>query len=395
MTRQTFYLKLARMQGLEVLKLGSLSGGWKTLDMEQTVLDGIGSLKNLQELSLNYDCTDKILKLLVENCPKLVSLDISNSKFVNNQSVEILVDLKYLKVVHLYRTAVSMEGYINMLLHLPDLLDVGRYDELGRVLEYIDDYHPTWSHFQLAQFISLQATTKQIHVLAQKCPNVQSISLFHNVLLLDLMALIGLNQLKRLKLLSCDFFADQIRDVLEVKGCNITYLNLEHVDELDMNALIYISQFCPDLKTLILCNCNLIESTSLYYRKHQIPPYMNLENLTLVGHCRFQHIEFILCNAFKIKFVHFGTQIETNDALFEKIFLRNQLCCLEDMRILHSDYLSIKTVYSFINNCENLIRLNEIECWQMVLPYEFEELKNYIRDRNLDLDITSYRKFMN
>lgn len=382
------------MRGLQVLKLGSLSGGWKTFDMEKTVLDGLGSLKNLQDLSLNYDCTDKILQLLVESCPKLVCLDISNSKYVNNASVEIMVDLKSLRVVQLYRTSVTMEGYINMLLHLPCLLDVGRYDELGRVLEYIDDYHPTWCNFQLSQFVSLQATSKQIQILSEKCPNVTSISLFHNILLLDLMTLIGVNQLSKLKLLSCDFFADQIRDVLQVKGCNITHLNLEHVDEIDMNALIYISQFCPDLKTLILCNCNLIESTSLYYRKHEIPPYMNLENLTMVGFCKFQHIEFILCNAHKIKFVHFGTQIETNDELFDKIFLRNNLSCLEEMRILHSEYLTAKIAYNFINNCENLKILNEIECWNSVMPYEYDELKDYIKERNFDLDISAKRKFM-
>jgi hypothetical protein len=33
--------------------------------------------------------------------------------------------------------------------------------------------------------------------------------------------------------------ADQIRSVLKVEGCNLTTLNLVHVDEIDMNTLIY------------------------------------------------------------------------------------------------------------------------------------------------------------
>lgn len=349
MLRSAFYTQLSEMRGLHWLSLGSVSGGWKTMDMEQLLVNGLRNMKSLRHLCLNYDCTDNVLRTLVKNCPELISLDITNSKNINNSSIDILVDLKKLRCIQLYRTSVGMEGFINILLHLPELRDIGRYEELGRCLEYIDNYHPTYGSFKLENFVSIQATTKQIQILCDKCPFVESISLFHNVLLLDLMSVIGLNQLSNLKLLSCDFFADQIRDVLQIKGCNLTTLNLEHVDEIDMNALIYISQFCPDLKTLILCNCNLIQSTSI--RQHKLPPFMNLENLTLIGECSFPHLEFILSNAYRLKFIHLGTQIVTNDAFFEKIFLRNELSYLEEIRILHSDDLTVATAYAFINNC--------------------------------------------
>lgn len=393
MIRSAFYCQLSRMSRLEWLTLGSVSGGWKTFDMEQMLIDGISDMKNLRYLSLTYDCTNNVLKTLVKNCPKLRSLDISNSKNIDNSSVNILVDLKELRSVQLYKTNVGMEGFINILLHLPELRDYGRYDELGRCLEYIDDYYPTYGNFALESFVSLQATTKQVQILCQKCPNISSLSLFHNVLFLDLMAVIGLNKLTQLKFLSCDFFADQIRDVLEVKGCNITSLNLEHVDEVDMNALIYISQFCPDLKTLVLCNCNLIQSTSI--RRYKVPPFMSLENLTLIGESSACHVELLLCNAHRLKFVHFGTQIITNDELFEKVFLRNELSRLEEIRILHSDYLTIKTAYSLVNNCANLSKLYEIESWLNVLPCEFDGLKAYVKHKNFDVDLTSYRKFVN
>lgn len=206
------------------------------------------------------------------------------------------------------------------------------------------------------------------------------------------MTVIGLNQLTKLKLLSCDFFADQIRDVLQVKGCNLTSLNLEHVDEIDMNALIYISQFCPDLKKLVLCNCNLMQSTSI--RRYKLPPFMNLESLTLIGECSIQHLEYLLCNAHRLKFIHFGTQIITNDELFEKVFLRNELSQLEEIRILYSDYLTKKTAYALVNNCTSLQKLFEIESWLNVMPWEFDELKRYIKEKNFDVDLTSYRKFV-
>lgn len=392
MLRSAFYCQLTRMSGLEWLSLGSVSGGWKTFDMEQLLVDGLQNMSHLLHLCLNYDCTDSVLRTLVKKCPRLLSLDITNSKNINNASVDILVDLKNLRAVQLYRTSVTMEGYINILLHLPELRDIGRYDELGRCLEYIDDYYPTYGNFRLENFVSIQATTKQIQILCDKCPNLRSISLFHNVLLLDLMTVIGLNQLTKLKLLSCDFFADQIRDVLEVKGCNLTSLNLEHVDEIDMNALIYISQFCADLKTLVLCNCNLMQSTSV--RRFKLPPFMALESLTVIGECTIKHLEFLLCNAHRLKFIHFGTQIITTDELFEKVFLRNELSQLEEIRILHSDYLTVKTAYALVNNCVNLLKLFEIESWLNVMPWEFDELKRYIKEKNFDVDLTSYRKFV-
>lgn len=392
MVRSSFYCQLTKMSGLEWLSLGSVSGGWKTMDMEQVLVDGLTNMSNLMHLSLNYDCTDNVLKTLVKNCPRLTSLDVTNSKNINNASVDILVDLKQLRVLQLYRTSVSMEGFINILLHLPELREIGRFDELGRCFEYIDDYYPTYGNFKLDSFVSVQATTKQIQIVCEKCPKLSSISLFYNIFLLDLMALIGINQLAKLKLLSCDFFADRIRDLIEVKGCNLTYLSLEHVDEIDMNALVYISQNCPDLKTLVLCNCNLILSTSI--RRGKLPPFMNLENLTLIGEATSQHLEYILYNAHKIRFIHFGTQIITNDELFEKLFLRNEMSQLEEIRILHSDFLTIKTAYALVNNCVKLQKLFEIESWLNVTPWEFEELKSYVKAKNFDVDLTSYRKFV-
>lgn len=362
--------------------------------MEDRLSQSLKCMKNLTFLCLNYDCTDKILLALLRHCPHLISLDITNSKYVNNSSVEIIEQMKKLKVIQLYRTSVSMEGYINLLLHLPMLLDIGRYDELGKCLEFIDEYHPTYGNFMLEHFSSNHATTRQIQILCEKFPNLKSISLFHNILFLDLMAVVGINMLSKLKLRSCDFFSDRVRDLLQVKGCNITTLVLEHVEQIDMNALIYISQFCPELDTLVICNCNLIESTSLSFRYLQLPPFMSLKFLTLIGTCNIKHVEHILSNAHKLEFVHLGTQIPTNDELFERIFLKNELSFLKEMRILHSDDLTIKGAFAIVNNCGNLKRLNELESWTQINPLQLEELRRHVKENNIDVDLTSFRKFI-
>lgn len=394
MIRSAYYGQLTRMGGVEHLRLGSVTGGWKTFEMEKRLSSSLICMKNLTNLCLNYDCTDKILLALLVHCPNLVALDITNSKYVTNESIEIIEQMKGLKVIQLYRTGVSMEGYINLLLHLPELLDVGRYDELGKCLEFIDEYHPTYGNFKLEHFSSNHATTRQIQILCEKFPNLKSISLFHNVLFLDLMAVVGINMLTKLKLRSCDFFSDRVRDLLQVKGCNITTLVLEHVDQIDQNALIYISEFCPELETLVICNCNLIQSTSISFRYFQLPPFMSLKYLTLIGTCNVKHVEHILSNAHKLVFIHLGSQIPTNDELFEKIFLKNEMYFLEELRILHSDDLTIKSAYTIVDNCANLQKMNELESWTRINPMQLEELKLYVKERNIDVNLNSFRKFV-
>lgn len=389
--RHLYYNKLHLMTGLRALNLGSLSGGWKSTDMEPIILNGILKMKYLQHLCLNYDCTDNILLGLIESCPKIVTLDLSSSKSITNDSCNILVHLKSLKNLQLYRTAVSMDGFIKLLLNLPNLEDIGRYDEIGRCLEYIVDNYPDNQIFKLKKFTSRFVTTKFLQILCVNCPQIYYVSIFHNVLLCDLMALVGINKLCELRLLSCDFFADQIRNLLSVKGCNLTHLHLEHVDEIDMNALMYISQFCPDLKILAIYNCDLIESTSLSIRKLNIPPFMNLERLTLIAQCTLKHLAFLLSTCYKIQYIHLGTAVPTNDNLFNNILSSNSMLHLKELSILCSDGLTIATAYKLAEICDNLTELNELEGWTQIRDYELDLFKIFIKTNNIDLNIKSKR----
>ncbi|XP_055615467.1 uncharacterized protein LOC129761744 isoform X1 [Toxorhynchites rutilus septentrionalis] len=393
MMRHVFYARMNELKGLRSLNLGSMSGGWKTHNMEDTVLQGIGTMRNLTALTLNYDCTDTILRALVKSCPNLEYVDFSNSKYVTNDSIDILTKLKKLQVVLLLRTQVTISGIINLLVKAKNLVDIGRYDDLGRCLEFIEQNYPQISALKLRKFESRFATTHHIQLLAELCPDMQHVSIFHNMLLMDLMTLIGLNSLSELYLLSCDFFADQVRDVLQVKGCNLTHLHLEHVEQIDMNALIYISQYCPDLKTLALYNCVMIPSTSLYTRRYAIPPFMNLERLSFVAESPSNHLEFILATALKIKFIQLGTLTYTSDEVFDRIFLRNPLQYLEDIRIINSEELTIETAYRLVESCPNLMILNEIECWKKVKEYEIVQLRQMIKERNLAVRTTPLRKY--
>lgn len=391
MLQQIFYNKLNLLTGLKNLNLGSLSGGWKTADMEGTILNGLLNMRNLRQLSLNYDCTNNILLALIDTCPQLQLIDLSSSKSISNDSINLLLRMKTLRSVQLHRTCVTIEGYVKLLLGLPNLEDVGRYDEIGRCLEYIVDMYPDKKEFALRKFSSRYVTTRFLQILASHCPKMQHVSIFYNVLICELMSLIGINELSNLHLLACDFFSDQIRDVLAVKGCNITHLHLEHVDQIDSNALMYISQFCPDLKVLIIYNCELLESTSLYMKQPIIPPFMNLEYLTLVAECQLYHLEFLLSTCLQIKSIKLGTLVPTTDYLFDRVLCHNPMEHLEELSIVCSEGLTIAMAYKLVEVCPKLTVLNELEGWVRIQDFELEKFLQFIKINNFDLHIESRR----
>lgn len=389
--RVIFYRNLKLMTGMRRLNMGSMSGGWKTFEMEASVLSAVGRMSNLQHLVLMYDATDNLIKLLTEVCPKIELLDFSCSKYITNESIDTLVKLKCLKTVLLQRTGVSMEGHIKMLLNLRQLEDVGHYDEIGRCLEYVDNYHEDKRDLQLKSFVTNYVTTEHVEAMAKNCPHISKVHIFCNATLLDLITLVAVNQLHDLKLRACDFYSDQVHQLIKVKGCNITHLHFEHVDEVDMNALVNISQYCPDLRELVLYNCDLTDNRSLLQKTCVEPPFASLERLTLAIQCDNWHLEFLLSSAVNIQYMHLGTKVPVTDDFIARLLKKNPLKHLEQLRVMHSDQLTIATAYNLVENCDELTRLNELECWKRVTALDLQEFSQYIDAHNFELDFQSQK----
>ncbi|XP_041978917.1 uncharacterized protein LOC121732944 [Aricia agestis] len=393
MMRSVFYTKLHMLTGLVYLNLGSLSGGWKTADMEESIVKALKCLHNLQYLFINYDCTDKILTCIVKHCPKIRKLDLSCSKCITNESINFICQLKNLKSVQLYHTFVTWEGYVNLLINSHGLEDIGRCDEIGKILEFIHTNCPEAAPLDLKIFVSRYATSTHLQLAVEMCPFIRHMTVFHNTLQSDLMALIGLRDLCELKLLSCDFYADNVKQVLQVKGCNIVKLHLEHVDQIDLNALMYISQMCPLLKSLTFYNCTLIQHTSLYTKKLEILPFRNLKNLTIVSAFTDEHLYFILSNCLNVKFIQIGTAIQFTDDFLHKVLDTNPLIYLKELRIMQSDFLTMASVERIIHTCMNLELLVEIESWTLLTESDRDYIRNYIKINNYNIDTTPIRRY--
>lgn len=391
--RAVFYSKLSLLTGLVYLNLGSLSGGWKTVDLEGSIIESLKELRHLKYLIINYDCTDNILKCIVENCKLIEKLDLSSSASITNSSIDIINKMSQLRSIQLYRTLVTLDGFTSLLLNCENLEDLGRCDNIGKVLEHIAINFSKTKRFNIKIYVSRYATLCHLKLAVEMCPNIRSMTVFHNTLQSDLMVLIGLKDLRELKLLSCDFYADQVKQLLQVKGCNISHLHLEHVDQIDLNALMYISQMCPLLENLTLYNCTLIQHTSLYTKKLDILPLRNLKKITFVATCTDEHLLFIFTNCLNIEFIHIGTAVQFTDDFVLQILNKNPLIYLKELRIMQSDYLTMATVERIIQSCINLKILVELESWTLLTENDREYIRNYIKINNLNIDTAPIRRY--
>ena len=385
--RYVLYKNLRCLSGLEVLNLGSCTGGWKTKEYDKYILDGITQMKNLRSLCLCFDCTDYIMQIISENCPNLQILDVTSSRSVTDRSIDHILKLKQLHELQLHRTSVSMVGFAELIVGLEKLQDLGRCDDFGKVVKYIYENYYKIGPFNLKKFQIRDLTTDHLKLMVDMFPNIECLSLFHDEQNSDLTLLTTLCNLKDLKLLSCNFYTDYLKHVLEIRGCNLTSLHFEHVEEINLNALVYISQFCPHLKSLVLYNCDFVDQPESYSGWLKIKPFENLERVFWVVDCAINHLEFLLSHSINIRYIHLGSSTGITHSSVERILAVNPMKKLEELRVLYSIDMCIKTVEMILESCPNLRVLSELESWQEVSHEELLDFKCYISSHNFDLDI--------
>lgn len=385
--RYVLYKKLHNMTGLENLNLGSCSGGWRTTEYDKSLLEGISTMKYLKSLCLCFDSTDIIVQSVGENCPNIQCLDLTSSRSVTDRSIPFLLRCKNLRELQLHRTSVSVEGLAQLIVGLPKLQDTGRCDEFGDVIKYLYQHHQNRGPFGLRKVLTRDLSTENLRLFVDMFPKVEYISLFHEEQISDLTVLISLDNLRELKLLSCAFYGDYLKQLLEVRGYNITSLHLEHVEEMDFKVLVDISQFCPKLKSLVFYNCDFMNSSSYPPQRYKLQPFLNLERIFWVVDSAVSHLEFILMHALNIRYIHLGSSTGITHSTMVNALNVNPMKQLEELRVLYSSDMNMRTVELLLASCTNLKVLSELESWQGITMEELKSFKEYIYSNNFDLDI--------
>lgn len=386
--RYVLYKNLYKLTGLEVLNLGSCTVGWRSSEYDRCISEGIAGMRNLRSLCLCFDCTDSVVQIISDTCAQLRSLDITSSRSVTDRSVPALLGCGKLRDLHLHRTSVSVVGHAQLLLGLARLEDVGRCDEFGSIVGYLASVSPRAGPFGLRRVQTRDLSTDNLRLLVEMFPRIEYISLFHDEQISDLTVLASLEELKHLKLLSCAFYADRLGNLLEVRGGNVQSLHLEHVEEIDLNALTCISRCCPDLKSLVLYNCNFMDQrVGGASFAGGSKPFQRLERLFWVVDCAMTHLEYILVHALNIRYVHLGSSSGITHGAFAEILGRNGMRELEELRVLFSSDMGVHTARMVLGSCPKLRLMSELESWQGISVEGLKAFRQYIRSNNFDLDV--------
>jgi len=393
--RDGIYRGLDQLTGLETLNLGSGSGPGSTSGTSGTeiirkrVFMSFKFLQNLTSLSFTNECQNETLAVVGQNCRLLSHLDIAGSQSVTDQGASWLLGCKELTILDLYQTAISIEGYAQLLLALPRLNSVGRCGAFGQILEYLATYNRDQIQLSIKYFHSGDVSYEQLRLLTIMCPKLTHVSLYVDEDAGNLLEpLTSLKELSEVKLLACNFYTDKVDELLKGKGNQLTLLHLEHIDELDMNALCCIAENCPNLIRLVFFSCDFVENFghSLTDKKFSYPPFQQLQSLVCVSESAPNIIEFLLVHAKRLKSVQFGSTAWFNDDTVAKVLAKGALRQVEEIRILRSYELTMRAVSVLLEQCPNLHILAEMDGWEGISQIELLQLRKKIREENLDLD---------
>lgn len=384
--RYVMYKNLDKLVGLEVLNLGACAGGWRTDNFDKYLIEGISRMKYLRSLCLCFDCADCIVAV-IGDCRDLQILDVTSSRSVTDRSIPSLLKCRKLCHLQLHRTSISVLGYAQLMIGLPNLQDLGRCDEFGEVVMYLAEKHPEVGPFPLMKLQARDLNSGKLRAMVQMFPKLSQLSFLNNESVTDMRLLCHLDHLKDLKLLSCDFYTDFLNQIIEVRGFNLVSLHLEHVEKINMDALVHISQHCPLLKNLVLYNCDFIDQTLSLNKRLKVPPFQCLERVFWVVDCAIAHLEFVLSHATNIKYIHLGSSTGITHGSIVRILAVNPMKNLEEMRILYSSDMNMETVELLLASCAKLRILSELESWQGISLEELMDFKKCIYANNFDLDI--------
>jgi len=384
MLRDALYKKLDKFSGLQVLCMGSGNGE----SARKRSFHSIKYLCNLTSLSLTNDCQNDSLAVIGQNCNKLKYLDISSSGTVTDQGTAWLLLCKDIEILNLFQTSTSIQGYAQLLLGLSKLHSIGRCDNFGQILDYLNRFKTSELQLPLRSLHSRDMNLENLELYVKTCPDTKHVNLYVDEDGHLLTPLARLTKLEELKLLACNFYSDRVDRLLRERGCGLTLLHLEHVDQLDMPSLCSIAETCPSLRKLVFFSCDFVENfgstqSSYHFRE---PPFQYLETLVCVSESAPNVIEFLLINAPNLKMVQFGSSAWFNDAIVANVLARNALKKVEEIRILRSYELSMTAVRSMITCCPNLRVLGEMDGWEGIQERELAQLREEIKVNNWDLD---------
>ena len=424
LVRSSLMRNLKMFEGLKSLEFGSSTGDMtihiqKGASMYQTICEGIGNMNHLVKFSLKYNCTDEFLVALLNAKNTLKHLDVEHSVLIKDVCIPNMSKFQNLEELGIAKTRLTAEGQATLIMTLKNLTNLPRGDFLCEALDWVaweEMYeHKPYPILKLQNFWASEVyffhTTDQMKLVSEMCPDIEEmLFMYQDSYTCKLDVLSEFKKLQKIELWGGDFYIDHFISMLESIGPGLTMLDLHHVDNIDFRAISLVSFNCQNLKYLRFGGCGLVENTNnnvddleeeLFVqqqrrKEHEIKtylvPFYNLEEISISNHCPETLVVKILSLCLNVKKIILGMHCQATDQCFDQVLMENKFQYLEQLEIRKTDLLTLKTVSNLLLYCDNITSILDIEGWSRVNRGDLEELKDHMRDTNIDIMMDERRE---
>jgi hypothetical protein len=279
--------------------------------------------------------------------------------------------MKNLKVINVWSTSLTADGYTKLLIGLPHLSKLAWFDLNSQVLARMKT-----SPLSLQNYEASRVSADQLIIMVQMCPHLTQVS-FHKVEA-DLSVLGTLKHLREIKITQCNAVNSNLKGLLAIVGYNITSLELHEMGDVD---LLMIGVLCINLKRMGLI-CEFQSSDSSFFGI-KAPLFKELEDLRFGS----KYSECLFFNCTNIRKLEISRCDNLNDDVFAELLRRNPLKQLQLLSICHSGRLSMNTVYLLLNSCDKLRMLEGLDSWGDITKSQVMELCTEMKRQNMDIEI--------
>ncbi|XP_067002751.2 uncharacterized protein [Anabrus simplex] len=428
-------LQVVIIPGLKSLNLGTIVYVDEVDDndfdeFEVTFKSLLPVLSNIVEISLTTHglnvtlpiCSDSILKQMSENCPNLKCLNISFNSRVTDVGLHYLIPSQErvgcpsLEVLFLHECSVTPFGISDVLENLPNLRIVG-YKKLGGVLFSLHDRYIKTNDsrllegFKLTHVNNLSCTFKKhegvcklIHAVGVLCPFVQNLKM--RVLDSDVPHLDVFKCLKSLELIFNVYrpLSPSNGTYAYLRSCGHQLTSLTLICGPFQTAFLkLVGKYCFNVKQLwIRCN-SLILDCELELDQPEECKFIYLESLYFrVGETEYDEcvlpvsvFRYILRDSCLRELRLIGRNVLTTDLWLRELWqsfsvqsLERVLIALPRQNIVNASLnLSLSSVHMILEQCPNLITLENLLVWK-VSQEQCDELRLMMKERNINLKLT-------
>jgi hypothetical protein len=300
----TIHAMVHRCSDLKVLKYGYIR---RTEDWLISDIDVSAKLEHIWCLEL---CNDTFLANLAAKCPRLKSIDVSNSSNVTDESVQHLLAFEHLQGLNVSFTGISEHGLARLLAGLSQA-------KVG--------HNGCRNIFR--SFGCSNVSSFEIDTLACEFQNLTSV----NVCPKDESSFSPLNRLKHLSRLTLSWMEfHQVEDLLFTVGHQLVFLEFHHVYNVKIS---FLGAMCPSVRCLHLTSGSFLgteaEFSFLMASRHR--PSSSVFSSVVCLQLEFPPIctEYIVSECKHLQKLYVRTGSRFARQLLESVLQRNQLTQLQ------------------------------------------------------------------